>query len=59
MLFAFPLVMMGLSGVLTLAKDLAFIIWARQRLYTSFRAEAGRIVNTVNTSNRSKRRLEK
>jgi hypothetical protein len=59
MLFAFPLVMMGFSGILTLAKDVAFIVWARQRLYTSFRAEAGRIVNTVNASNTARRRSEK
>ena len=36
----FPLVMAGLSAVLCLAKDAAFVIWARNRLYASLRATA-------------------
>lgn len=40
MVLFFPLVIAGLSATLSLAKDAAFVIWARKRLRERFRAEA-------------------
>jgi hypothetical protein len=37
---SFPLLISGLSAMLTIAKDAAFFVWARQKLYSSFRAVA-------------------
>jgi hypothetical protein len=45
MIFTFPLIMAGLSGVFTLAKDAAFLVWARRNLYAHFRTEAARAIN--------------
>ena len=38
----FPLVAAGIGGLLTLAKDVGFIVWARRRLYSMFREQASR-----------------
>jgi hypothetical protein len=39
----FPFVMSGLNGLLILAKDIAFFAWSRNRLLSTFRAEAARL----------------
>jgi len=44
MLVTVPVIMAGLSAVLTVAKDVAFVVWARQKLYASFRQEAARAI---------------
>jgi len=43
----YPLVSVGISGVLTVAKDIGFFIWARKRLYGSFREQAARAIGLV------------
>jgi hypothetical protein len=43
MALSFPLVFAGISAVLSLTKDAAFFLWARNRLYSSFRAAAARL----------------
>jgi ABC-type transport system involved in cytochrome c biogenesis permease component len=50
MVLGFPLVMTGLFAVLSLAKDAAFFIWARNRLFSSFRAAAARLPATSSRS---------
>jgi len=40
----FPMITVGLGALLTLAKDVAFITWSRQRLCSGFRAEATRAI---------------
>jgi hypothetical protein len=50
MFLSFPLVLAGLSAGLTLAKDAAFFVWARRRLYSSFRVEAARSINARGAS---------
>lgn len=40
LLMSFPLAMAGLAGVLSISKDAAFFLWARQRLYSSVREVA-------------------
>jgi hypothetical protein len=42
LLLSFPLLMAGISAVLTLAKDAGFFIWARNRLRKDFREQASR-----------------
>ena len=42
LLLSFPLIMAGISAILTLAKDAAFFIWARNRLRDNFREHASR-----------------
>jgi hypothetical protein len=37
-----PLLVAGLQAVLSLAKDLAFILWSRKKLYSSFRERVSR-----------------
>ena len=43
----YPLVSVAISGVLTVAKDIGFFIWARKRLYGSFREQAARAIGLV------------
>jgi hypothetical protein len=38
----FPLIIAALAAVLTLAKDVGFFVWARRKLYGSFREQAAR-----------------
>ena len=40
----FPFIMAGLSVLLTLAKDAAFFVWSRNRLFSQFRVEALRVL---------------
>jgi hypothetical protein len=42
LLLSFPLIMAGISAVLTVAKDAAFIVWARNRLRNDFWVQASR-----------------
>jgi ABC-type transport system involved in multi-copper enzyme maturation permease subunit len=42
----YPLIMLGVAGILTLAKDIVFFIWARKKLYGCFRAQAAQSVGT-------------
>ena len=37
-----PMVFVGLQAVLSLTKDLVFILWSRKKLYTSFREQVSR-----------------
>jgi hypothetical protein len=41
-LLGFPLIVAGISAVLTVAKDAAFFVWARNRLRNEFREQASR-----------------
>lgn len=41
----FPMIMSGLSAVMSIAKDAAFILWARGRLFKDFRTEAAKALN--------------
>ena len=43
MMFTFPLIIAGLSAVLSLGKDIAFFIWARNRLNSSLRSVAAQL----------------
>jgi hypothetical protein len=45
MLFTFPLMMAGLAAALTLAKDAVLLIWAREKLRSTFRTEAARSIH--------------
>ncbi len=36
----YPLLSTALAAVLTIAKDIGFFVWARGKLYSSFRAQA-------------------
>jgi hypothetical protein len=47
MTLSFPLLSAGVTGVLALAKDLAFIAWARGQLFSRFRVHAGLKVNAA------------
>ncbi|HVM51193.1 MAG TPA: hypothetical protein VMU04_24400 [Candidatus Acidoferrum sp.] len=38
----YPAITLGLSAVLSLSKDVAFIYWSRRKLYSSFRQQATR-----------------
>src|SRR5207244_3384627 len=40
----FPLILSGATTVLSLAKDIAFCLWARKKLYSEFRERALRAV---------------
>jgi hypothetical protein len=40
----FPMIMVGVAALLTLAKDSVFIIWSRRRLCSDFRSEATRAI---------------
>ena len=40
MMVWFPLITSGLTTVLVLAKDIAFLFWARRKLYSEFRERA-------------------
>jgi hypothetical protein len=42
-----PLVMAGVAAVLTVAKDIGFLVWARRKLYSSFREQAIRSISPV------------
>jgi hypothetical protein len=54
MMLSFPLLIAGLSAALSLAKDAAFFIWARDRLFSRFRGEAARTLGAPRQSgNRS------
>jgi ABC-type transport system involved in multi-copper enzyme maturation permease subunit len=45
LIFIFPLLMVGLSAALTLAKDAVLLVWARERLRSTFRTEAARSIH--------------
>jgi hypothetical protein len=47
MAVSFPLLSAGVTGLLALAKDLAFIAWARGQLFSRFRVHAGMKVNAA------------
>jgi hypothetical protein len=40
-----PLVMAGVAAALNVAKDIGFLVWARRRLYSSFRDQAIRSIS--------------
>jgi ABC-type transport system involved in multi-copper enzyme maturation permease subunit len=42
LLLSFPFIMVGISAVLTVAKDAAFFVWARRRLRNDFCEQASR-----------------
>jgi len=42
MMIWYPLITSGLSDLLFVAKDIAFVIWSRRKLYGEFRERAGR-----------------
>jgi hypothetical protein len=41
----YPLITIALTGVLTVAKDIVFFVWARRKLYGSFREQAIRSIS--------------
>lgn len=46
LMISVPLVMSGVAALLSLAKDAAYFIWARDRLFSRFRVEAARTLGT-------------
>jgi hypothetical protein len=44
-----PLVMAGVAAALNVAKDIGFLVWARRRLYSSFREQAIRSISPGST----------
>jgi hypothetical protein len=54
LMLSFPLLIAGLSALLSLAKDAAFLVWTRDRLFSRFRVEAARTLGAPRQSgNRS------
>jgi hypothetical protein len=49
-MLSFPLLIAGLSALLSLAKDAAFLVWARDRLFSRFRVEAARTLGAPRQS---------
>ena len=44
-----PLVMAGVAAALNVAKDIGFLVWARRKLYSSFREQAIRSISPEST----------
>jgi len=47
MMVWFPLITSGLTTMLVLAKDIAFLFWARRKLYSEFRERAVQAVAPI------------